>query len=144
MRFLHGAHPALVHFPIALLGTSLVFDLVGLLTGSAHWWAISFWNMVLGLSIGALTATTGLIDSTRVKSDSPASAVVSRHMFVILGAVSAYFCAVMVRFGPHEPVGMALVGTLALEVLGAGLLTYGGWLGGELVYRHGVGREPQR
>jgi len=30
---------------------------------------------------------------------------------------------------------------LALSFVGAALLAVGGWLGGTLVYRHGVGRE---
>jgi uncharacterized membrane protein len=64
-------------------------------------------------------------------------------MLCVLIALGCYGAALLVRGGPDSPRGSALVITLAIEALGLGLLLLGGYLGGELVYRHGVGRiEP--
>lgn len=136
-------HPPLVHFPLALLATSLPFDLVGVLRHENLWWTIAFWNIAGGLAIGLVTASAGLIDSARVPEQSPASSVLSRHMICMLAALGCYGVALIVRAGTGVPAGSALPITLALEALGLVLLLLGGYLGGELVYRHGIGRiEP--
>jgi uncharacterized membrane protein len=140
----HPLHAALVHFPMALLGTSLAFDGAGLVTGAPTWWTISFWNLALGLALGLLAGVTGFIDSLRVPEDAPAAPVVARHMLVVLAGLSCYGLALVVRGGTGAPVGTARVGTLALEALGLVSLLVAGWLGGELVYRHGVGQLEER
>lgn len=136
----HPLHPPLVHFPIALLGTSLLFDLVGLLRDEPVWWAIAFWNIALGLVIAVVTASTGLLDSLKVPEQSAASPMVVRHLSAMAGALSLYGAALAVRAGPARPQGWELTATLALEAAGLVLLLLGGWWGGELVYRHGIGR----
>ncbi|HMI93678.1 MAG TPA: DUF2231 domain-containing protein [Polyangiales bacterium] len=135
----HPLHTVFVHFPIALLGTSLAFDLLGLARDEASWWAISYWNIALGLAVSVITMVTGLIDSMRVPQDSPAAAIVTRHMIAMLAALSCYGAALAFRPVGRPPTAGALVATLALEGVGLGLLLLGGFLGGELVYRHGVG-----
>lgn len=133
-------HPQFVHFPIALLGTSLIFDIIGLARGEPVWWSIAFWNIALGLVIAAVAATTGLMDSRRVKSDSPAAKVVTPHMLSMIAAVVAYGVALIIRGGPGTPSGAGIAGTIVLEAVGLLLLIVGGYLGGEMVYRHGVGQ----
>jgi len=136
----HPIHTMFVHFPLALLGTSLGFDVVALLRHSAIFWAIAFWNMAAGLVIALATVTSGLVDSAGVPPESSASPVVTRHLLVMLAALGCYGAALIVRGGGDAPFGPALLATLALEGVGLGLLMFGGWLGGELVYRYGVGR----
>lgn len=136
----HPIHAAFVHFPIALLGTSLVFDGLGVWRAAPLFWAIAFWNIALGLGVSLLTVGTGLADSIKVPEDSPASPTVMRHLLVMLSALSCYGLALFARGGSATPTGNALFETLALEAVGLGLLMYGGWLGGELVYRHGIGQ----
>ena len=138
----HPLHAAFVHFPVALLGTSLAFDVAGVLRGSSLFWAVAFWNIALGLSIGLVTIVTGLLDSTRVPLTYAASATTTRHMVVMLSALSCYGLALLARGGAGAPNGGGLAATFALEAAGLALLAFGGWLGGELVYRHGVGRIP--
>lgn len=133
-------HPLFVHFPIALLGTSLVFDIIGLARSEPVWWSIAFWNIALGLVIAAVAATTGLLDSRRVKQDSPAAKIVIPHMLAMVAAVVAYGIALIIRGGPGIPSGAGVAGTIILEAVGLLLLIVGGYLGGEMVYRHGVGQ----
>jgi uncharacterized membrane protein len=49
----HPIHPILIPFPLGLLTTSIVFDVVHLLTGSGKWSEISFWMIAAGV-IGGL------------------------------------------------------------------------------------------
>jgi uncharacterized membrane protein len=136
----HPLHAAFVHFPLALLGTSLGFDLAGVVLEDPVFWTVAFWNISLGLSVSVLTVATGLGDSRRVSEQSPAWSTTVRHLLVMLGALSCYGLALVIRRGSGTPVGYALPATLAAEGVGLALLAFGGWLGGELVYRHGVGR----
>ena len=135
----HPLHTAFVHFPLALLGTSLAFDLAAVLRASSVFWAVSFWNICLGLALSVVTLATGLLDSARVTLGAAASAIMTRHMVVMLSALSCYGLALFARGGPSAPAGAAFAASLGSEVLGLALLAFGGWLGGELVYRHGVG-----
>lgn len=133
-------HPLFVHFPIALLGTSLVFDIVGLVRNEPVWWTIAFWNIALGLVVGLVTATTGLLDSLRIRQDSPAAKLVTPHLLSMVAALSCYGIALIVRGGTGIPSSKGTLTTLVLEAVGLVLLIVGGYLGGEMVYRHGVGQ----
>jgi hypothetical protein len=59
----HPIHPILIPFPLGLLSTSVVFDVVHLLTGDEKWAEISFWMIAAGVIGGLAAAVFGLIDS---------------------------------------------------------------------------------
>src|SRR5438445_10591080 len=107
----HPIHTVFVHFPLALLGTSLGFDLVALLRDSLVFWTIAFWNIAAGLVIALATVTSGLADSAAVPPESNASPVVTRHLLVMLGALGCYGAALVVRGGSAAPSGHALAAT---------------------------------
>ena len=54
----HAMHPMLVVFPLGLLITSAVFDIVHLITGNGYWSEIAFWMIAAGL-IGGFVAWWG-------------------------------------------------------------------------------------
>ncbi len=139
--FGHPAHVMLVHFPLALLGTSLLWDGVALLSGDATFWAISFWCMAAGLAASIPTAVAGFVDYAAIEKDSPAEPTATRHMLFMLASVSAYVGSVVVRRGPSPPSGGVLAAALLLEAVGALLLFVGAHHGGELVYGYGIGRK---
>jgi uncharacterized membrane protein len=58
----HPIHPILIPFPLGLLSTSVVFDVVHLLTGNGKWSEISFWMIAAGVIGGLAAAVFGLID----------------------------------------------------------------------------------
>ena len=92
-----------------------------------------------GIGVSVITVSTGLIDSRRVPQESPAAPIVTRHLIAMLAALSCYGAALAIRPVGQAPTAAALVATLGLEGVGLGLLLLGGFLGGELVYQHGVG-----
>jgi uncharacterized membrane protein len=141
--FGHPLHAVLSDVPVGLLGTSLVWDAVGIWRGEPVWWAISFWAIALGLTAAAAAATAGVIDYVAIAQDDPAQATATRHMLFVLGALAPYAASLAVRGGAGPPTGRTAAGVLLLEGLGLLLLSVGGWYGGHLVFHHGVGRERQ-
>jgi uncharacterized membrane protein len=137
----HPLHAMLSDFPLALLGTSLLWDAIGLWRGEAIWWAISFWDMALGVTTALAAAMAGAVDYAAVKQGTQAMKMATTHMIIMLLAVSMYAVSLLLRGGPAPPVGTARAAVLILESLGLILLMAGGWCGGHLVFHHGVGRD---
>jgi uncharacterized membrane protein len=135
----HSAHPPLTDFPIALLAISLVWDIVALASGNDIWWQFAFWSQVAGLIAVVPTALTGFIEYIVLPDGHPASGIATRHMLVMISATLPYIGSVVVRGGTNAPEGGQLVLAVALNAIGLALLLLGGWLGGELVSRHGLG-----
>src|SRR5215203_6456763 len=133
----HPIHPILIPFPLGLLSTSVVFDVVYLLTGNGKWSEISFWMIAAGIIGGLAAAVFGLIDWLAIPDGTRAKQIGLWHgggnvVVVALFAISAFL-----RWGTadHLPDTVALV----LEVTAILLGTVTAWLGGELVDRLGVG-----
>ena len=141
--FGHPLHAVLSDVPVGLLGTSLVWDALGLWRGEPVWWAISFWSVALGLAAAGAAATAGFVDYAAIAQDDPAQPTAIRHMLFVLGALAPYATSLAVRGGSAAPSGQTAVGVLLLEGLGLLLLSAGGWYGGHLVFHHGVGRQTK-
>ena len=71
--FGHAIHPILIVFPLGLLATSVIFDVVYLLTSSPTWHIVSFWMITAGIIGGLLAAVFGLIDFLNIPSGTRAS-----------------------------------------------------------------------
>lgn len=139
--FGHPLHAVLSDFPLAQLGTSLLWNVIDLWRGESVWWAISFWNIAAGLAIALLTAMAGAVDYTAIEQGDGAQKLATTHMIFMLLAVSLYAASLLVRGGPTPPVGSGRTAAMALEGLGLLLLMAGGWCGGHLVFHHGIGRD---
>lgn len=134
--FGHPLHPALVHFPIALLLSATGADLAWLagLTQDTHIGAVM---MAAGLIMGLVAMAAGLLDFARI--DQAAVPHALRHIGAVGTAWLGYAIALYLRrdtlSGSMDlgsvSVAMSLASALALSV--------GGWLGGRLVYTFGAG-----
>ncbi|HJQ23712.1 MAG TPA: DUF2231 domain-containing protein [Blastocatellia bacterium] len=137
----HPLHAVLSDFPLALLGTSLLWDVTGCWRTETVWWAISFWNIAAGLAIALVTAMAGAADYAAIGQGDRAQKLATNHMVLMLLAVSLYAASLLVRGGPTPPVGLSRAAAMALEGVGLILLVAGGWCGGHLVFHYGIGRD---
>jgi uncharacterized membrane protein len=134
----HPIHPILIPFPIGLLTTSVIFDVVHLLTGGTMWAEISFWMIAVGVIGGLLAAVFGLIDWLGIPSGTRAKAIGLGHGLSNVLMVALFAVSWLLRSGaPGNPGVLPIV----LSFVGVGLVSLGGFLGGELVFRMGVGVE---
>lgn len=137
--FGHPFHPMLVVFPIGLLATAVIFDVIYLVTGNPDLTTVSFYMIAAGAIGGLLAAIFGFIDwlalpSSRAKSMGAWHGI-GNVVIVGLFAVSWLLRRDNANFVPDD---LALVLSFAGFVLA--LIT--AWIGGELVYRLGVGVDP--
>jgi len=139
----HPLHAVLSDVPVGLLGTSLLWDAVGVWRGEPVWWAVSFWCIALGLAAALVTATAGFVDYAAIGQNDPALAVATRHMLFALAALAPYGISLAVRGGPVPPSGGRAAGVLLLDGLGLLVLSVAGWYGGHLVFHHGVGTDAE-
>jgi uncharacterized membrane protein len=137
----HPVHALLSGFPLALLSTSLIWDVIGIVRGEAVWWAISFWDMALGVALGVAAATAGAADYAVIERDDSAVPTATRHMIIMGTAIGLYSAALLIRGGASPPTDARRIATLILEGVGCLLLGVGGWYGGHLVFHFGVGRD---
>ncbi|HEY7410581.1 MAG TPA: DUF2231 domain-containing protein [Vicinamibacteria bacterium] len=130
----HPIHVILVAYPIGLWTFSLVCDVVYRMGWGGEAWADAALYTLGGGIVGALLAAVpGLIDLLSL-ADPAVKKVGILHMAVNLGAVAVFGFGFLLRLGGNEgvfPVLLSLAGVIAIGI--------SGWLGGELVYAHGVG-----
>jgi uncharacterized membrane protein len=135
--FGHAIHPILIVYPLGLLSTAVIFDIIYLVTANATWARVSFWMIAAGIIGGLLAAVFGLIDFLGIPNGTRAKRIGLVHGLVNVGVVLLFAISWLLRlnYGPDAPSTTALVFSF-VGVVAAGL---GGWLGGELVERLGVG-----
>jgi uncharacterized membrane protein len=144
LRFFgHPVHPVVTHFPMALLPVSFLGDLIGIWTDATFWWSFSFYNLAIGLVLSIPALITGMIDFMAIPQEGAADRIAMRHMTIIITAITLYTGSFFIRFGVEIPSGWRVISSVSLSLLGLIFLLIGGWLGGQLVYRFGVGSEPK-
>src|SRR3954454_17661956 len=73
--FGHPIHPMLIVFPLGLLATAVLLDLIYLFTGNAALATVSFWNILAGIIGGLVAAIFGLRDWLAVPSGTRAKEI---------------------------------------------------------------------
>jgi uncharacterized membrane protein len=165
-------HPIIVHFPIALLLTSVLIDFVAVILRRWNVADVGTWLLGLGVVGALLAGLTGTVSSHNASA--PHSSIGNllelhqRFAFATGALFATLFVARIVWLAPHILAGMrtqfrfvvplenrlrgavpalfakppsaALIALyLVLSVAAAVLLGVTGYLGGALVYDHGLG-----
>ncbi|HYE93201.1 MAG TPA: DUF2231 domain-containing protein [Terriglobales bacterium] len=139
----HPLHPMLVVFPFALWTTAVVFDIVGLVTGNNALRTVAFYDMAAGIVGAVAAAVPGIIDYFSLRGR--ARRVGTYHAALNVTALALFTVSWLLR----TQWGAGYVGRDSwlpelTAIVGVALIFPSGWLGGSLVYEHGVGvsREP--
>ena len=132
----HAIHPILIVFPLGLLATAVVFDIIYLFSGRSEMASVAYWMMAAGIVGGLIAAPFGSIDWLAIPSGTRAKTIGLLHGASNLIAILLFAGSWWLRNDvPARPETMASI----LSFIGAGIAGLGGWLGGELVERLGVG-----
>ena len=131
----HEVHAAATHAPLVILPAAALVDLAASLSGDRRqarlgrklWW--------LGVGAAAVTGMAGLAASQEIKAeDERTEDMMWLHGAANFGILLGATAIALVRTFRRPSVATAAIG------LGAcGVATYTAYLGGEMVYGHGVG-----
>jgi uncharacterized membrane protein len=134
----HPLHPPLTDATIGTYTVATAFGVLSVLGVSEHNTATGWWlALVVGLVVTGLTAVTGLIDWLGITWGSPLWRTATVHMFAMLTATVFFLLAAIFGHGGYVD-GEVTTGSLILTLVGFGMLTLGGWLGGTIVFVHGM------
>jgi len=140
----HPMHPMLIPFPLALWFFSFIADLLYLWRGNPIWrdW-LAFYTLLGGIIGAVVAAVPGLIDWLAL-TDRAVVKIANWHarLNVIALIVFALSFYLRTKSGASWVRGSYTLPVL-LSVLGIILITISGWLGGEMVFKHGVAVEQQ-
>ena len=140
----HPIHPMIIPFPIALWVFSLIADVIYLWRGNPMWRDyIAFYTLLGGIFGAAAAAVPGLVDWLSLK-DPQVVKIANWHARLNVIALLIFAASFYLRTsGGSELVSGSHTIHFGLSVLGAILITISGWLGGEMVFKHGVAVETQ-
>lgn len=136
--FGHPVHPMLVVFPLGLLSTAVVFDLLYLATGNDELAVAAFWVIAVGVIGGLLAAAFGLWDWLGIPKDTRAKRVGLLHGGGNVVVTGLFAVSWLLRLGDPTYLPDNIL-PLVLGLVGVGIALFTAWLGGELVYRLRVG-----
>jgi uncharacterized membrane protein len=135
--FGHAIHPILIVFPLGLLATGVIFDVIYLIWGNPQMATVAYYMIAAGIVGGAISAPFGTIDWFAIPSGTRAKSVGLTHGLGNVLVLVLFIGSWWLRHNSPNFVPDTLAYVLSFAGVVLALVT--GWLGGELVERLGVG-----
>jgi len=134
----HPIHPPLTDATIGIYTFATIAalaDVFGISTNAAtHGWWLA---LLAGLAVTVPTALTGLLDWLAIEWGSELWKTATSHMIAMLSATVFFGLAALFGKDSFDEGNVQAV-DFVLTAIGFGLLTLGGWLGGSIVFVHGM------
>ncbi len=132
----HPLHPMMVHFPVAALLGLAAADVAWLYSGDPFWARAALWLAGVGAIGGWIASVAGLVDLISVGR---IRRLVSAWMHALIAVMMLSLATLnwQIRL-LAEPGALVLPWGLTLSFLTAGFIALAAFLGGRLVYEHGV------
>ena len=138
--FDHPLHPMIVHFPIALLITSVLFDAASHLFKRDSLRDGAMWLLILGLLGGLGAAISGDWAEEAAEKAGIAESLIETHESLAFITMGLFGVLLLWRlFLRNQFTGRLLAIYLLVAAIGVGTLSATGYYGGDLVYEHGAG-----
>jgi uncharacterized membrane protein len=136
----HPVHPMLISFPLALWATSFVVDVLFYFLRHPTLLIIAKFMIAAGCLGAIAAAIPGIIDWLAIKNGG-VKRVANWHARLNIAALVVFAISLFLRIGSYsELVGRRLTIPFLLSLVGVILISISGWLGGELVFRYGIGQ----
>jgi uncharacterized membrane protein len=149
------AHPPFTAFPISAYVFAAAFDTASVIGGPRHAWAAQLWHagtfvLIAGLVTCLLAMGTGFRDLIRFAARWPGDARPSTTSATSTTTIAAHVAVVAATFmigsgdlawrlSDQGARATAPLGAAGLSVAAAAAACTGGFLGGRLVFSHGIG-----
>jgi uncharacterized membrane protein len=134
----HPLHPPMTDGAIGAYTAAVVLGCLGAVGIAEDALAKGWWlALLVGLGFGALAALTGLAEWITMTWGTPLWRTATFHMLVMVIATLLFVLAAILGYDGYQDSDIRS-GVLALALVGYGMLTLGGWLGGTIVFVHGM------
>jgi len=134
----HPLHPPLTDATIGAYtaATAMGFaSIVGVAErGAAHGWWLA---LVVGLIFTVPTALAGLADWWTISPGTPLKRTATSHLIAMVTATVFFLIAALIGHKGYTH-GAVHAGPYVLTLIGFASMTVGGWLGGAIVFVHGM------
>jgi uncharacterized membrane protein len=132
----HPVHPMLIVFPLGLLATAVVFDIIYLISNHTQWTVVAYYMIGAGVIGGLAAAVPGWIDWFAIPGGTRAKRIGLLHGVGNVIVLALFIISWVLRRNTPE---LPPTGAIVAGIVGFVLSAITGWLGGELVDRLGVG-----
>ena len=134
----HPLHPPLTDATIGAYTASAVMGFASIV-GIAEKGAASGWwlALIVGLIFTVPTALSGLADWWVIEPGTPLKRTATAHLLAMVTATIFFLIAALVGHSGYTH-GAVRAGPYILTLIGFASMTLGGWLGGAVVYVHGM------
>jgi uncharacterized membrane protein len=133
-------HTVIVDFAVALLLTSVATDLLGKLAEEDEFRVVATWTLVFGAAAAMLAAISGYAAYDEAAPTGAAEAVVLNHRNAGLVILACFVPTAVWRLVLHGQRPRRAAGLYwTLTAIGSGAIVVAAYLGGNAVFRHGVG-----
>lgn len=133
-------HPAIIHFPIALLTAAVLFELLARILKREDFSRIGWWMQLSGTLGLVLAVVSGILAQETVSIAPIARPYFAMHQQLTFAASGLFALLFFWRISYRSVVPARYAALyLMLFVCSVAVLWAGAWYGGELVYRFGVG-----
>jgi uncharacterized membrane protein len=142
----HPLHPPLTDVAIGAYTAATVMAVIGAAGAAEDAAGKGMWlALLVGLGGSALAAITGLAELLRMDSRTPMFRTALMHMAAMSAATALFAVAAVAQYDGYRDGDVTTAG-LVLTLVAFVVLTAGGWLGGTIVFVHGmrVMSQPQR
>jgi uncharacterized membrane protein len=134
----HPLHPPLTDATIGTYTFATIAAVLSRLGVSEENTTTAWWlALITGLVLTAPTALAGFADWLDISRGTPLWRTATLHLLVMVGATIVFAVAAGIGHGNYVD-GSISGGSLVLTLIGFGVLTLGGWLGGANVFVHGM------
>lgn len=133
----HPFHPILITLPIGAWIAAVIFDVAAMITGEPQVFERgAVWLTAIGI-VGALVAALfGFMDYGQIAGRTKAKKTATIHMLLNLVAVVVFAVAFLLRMAAgYDEIS---VEGFIISLVGLGLISASGYLGGMLAYHFGV------
>jgi uncharacterized membrane protein len=134
----HPLHPPLTDATIGAYTAAAVMGFASIVgvaeKGAAHGWWLA---LVVGLIFTVPTALAGLADWWTISPGTPLKRTATSHLIAMVTATVFFLIAALIGHKGYTH-GAVHAGPYVLTLIGFASMTVGGWLGGAIVFVHGM------
>jgi uncharacterized membrane protein len=134
----HPSHPPLTDVTIGAYAFATIAAILSKAGVAEHGFAHGWWlALVVGAISSGATVLTGALDWLQIRGGTPVKRTATLHALTMASASVLFVLAIIFGHDDYSAQAVSTAG-LVLTLVGFGLLTVGGTMGGSVTYVHGM------